>query len=221
MREPFFNKFVKPVRKSADRSFVRWVWVLAATQLWAQSSSSIAESWREALDKQRASVARQREAARKQAENMGMWLPMGADPKPPDAGIDRHPASRCPNWPWRHRGSRLQDQKLSASLVHAVIEQESGFRPCAVSSRGARGLMQIMPATAGELGLDDPFDPLANIVAGAKYLRQLLDRYHGDLFRALGAYNAGPAAVDEAAGIPEIPETRDYVTSIVQKLARK
>lgn len=201
---------------------MRWAWVLAATQLWAQSSSSIAERWRDSLDKQRAAVARQREAARKQAENLGMWLPIGADPKLSDSNIEPpscEPMSEVALAPIVDRAS--QEQKLEPSLIHAVIQQESGFRPCAVSSRGAQGLMQIMPATAGELGLDDPFDPLANIAAGAKYLRQLLDRYHGDLFRALGAYNAGPAAVDEAGGIPEIPETRDYVTSIFEKLARK
>jgi soluble lytic murein transglycosylase-like protein len=201
---------------------VRWVWVLAATQLWAQSYSSIEERWRNALEKQRTSVTRQREAARKQAENLRTWLPIGAEPKAPDTGIEPpacEPMSELVLAPMVDRVS--QEQKLEPSLIHAVIQQESGFRPCAVSASGAQGLMQIMPATAGELGLDDPFDPPANIAAGARYLRQLLDRYHGDLFRALGAYNAGPAAVDEASGIPEIPETLDYVTSIFQKLERK
>jgi len=204
---------------------MRWVWILAATQLWAQSAASIAERAREALEKQRASVARQLEAARKQAGHADTWLPIGADPKPPPGDIAMDDPAGCEPMselvlaPIVDRVS--QDQKLEPSLIHAVIRQESAFRPCAVSSRGAQGLMQIMPATAGDLGLDDPFDPPSNVAARAKYLRQLLDRYHGDLFRALGAYNAGPAAVDAAGGIPDIPETLDYVSSIFHKLDRK
>ena len=170
-------------------------------------------------------MARQLEAARKQAGHGGTWLPIGADPKPPPddiAPIDPvgcEPMSELALAPIVDRVSR--DQNVESNLIHAVIQQESAFRPCAVSSRGAQGLMQIMPATAGDLGLDDPFDPPANIAAGAKYLRQLLDRYHGDLFRALGAYNAGPSVVDAAGGIPDIPETLDYVSSIFRKLDRK
>jgi soluble lytic murein transglycosylase-like protein len=78
--------------------------------------------------------------------------------------------------------------------------------------------MQLMPATADQFQLEDPFDAKQNVEAGAKYLKQLMDRYKGDVKLALAAYNAGPAAVDQKGGIPEIKETQDYVEAILQKL---
>jgi soluble lytic murein transglycosylase-like protein len=104
---------------------------------------------------------------------------------------------------------------IKPDLLRAVMRQESGFRPCAISTAGAMGLMQIMPQTADDLRLDDPFDPDANVDAGARYLRQLLTRYNGDRALALGAYNAGPAAVEKSGGIPPISETIDYVSRIL------
>jgi soluble lytic murein transglycosylase-like protein len=109
--------------------------------------------------------------------------------------------------------------ELQPQLLRAVIEQESAFRPCAVSVKGAMGLMQLMPATVEQLGVDDPFDARKSIEAGARFLKQLLEKYQGNLSHALGAYNAGPGAVDAAGGIPDIPETRDYVDAILRKLA--
>ena len=94
---------------------------------------------------------------------------------------------------------------VGANLLRAVMRQESGFRPCAVSTAGAMGLMQIMPDTASDLGLSDPFNPAANVDAGAKYLKQMLTRYNGDETLALSAYNAGPARVDKAGGVPRSP----------------
>jgi soluble lytic murein transglycosylase-like protein len=110
---------------------------------------------------------------------------------------------------------------LETGLVHAVIRQESQFYPCAISDKGAEGLMQLMPPTIEQYGVHDAFDPKQSIDAGAKYLKQLLDKYKGNLELALGAYNAGPSAVDEAKGIPDIPETRDYVQSILESLGKK
>jgi len=107
---------------------------------------------------------------------------------------------------------------LPVSMVRAVIEQESAYRPCAVSHKGAQGLMQLMPDTADELKVKDVFDPQENISAGARYLRQLLDKYKGENKLALAAYNAGMGAVDAANGIPDIPETRDYVEAILKKI---
>jgi len=107
---------------------------------------------------------------------------------------------------------------FTPDLLRAIIGRESGFRPCAVSAKGAQGLMQLMPETAGALGVRDPFDPGENISAGARYLRQLLDRYGGDLTLALGAYNAGPARIDWFGGLPPFSETRNYVSSIIDRL---
>jgi soluble lytic murein transglycosylase-like protein len=107
---------------------------------------------------------------------------------------------------------------LNPQLIRAVIAQESGGRPCAVSPKGARGLMQIMPATQADLGLTDAFDPAASISAGSRYLKQLLSRYRGELRLALAAYNAGPNRVDEEKGVPRIPETEDYVKAILGRI---
>lgn len=104
--------------------------------------------------------------------------------------------------------------KLDPALVRAVIETESSWDPLAVSSKGAQGLMQLMPATARELGVRDPFDPEQNLDGGVRHLRALLERYDGDLERALAAYNAGGGAVDRAGGVPRYAETVAYVQKI-------
>jgi soluble lytic murein transglycosylase-like protein len=156
---------------------------------------------RASIKKQRTVMAVQREAARKQAENMGTWLPAALDLPPPveaAAEASEQPCEPVPEMilaPIVDRASRSQN--LDPKLLRAVIRQESAFRACAVSAKGAQGLMQLMPETAGDLGLSDPFDPAA----------------------------AGPGAVDgaasEAGGIAEISETRDCVTAILQKLSLK
>jgi len=106
-------------------------------------------------------------------------------------------------------------ENLDSNLLRSVIRQESGFKPCAISSKGAQGLMQLMPATATQFGVVDALDPVQNVDGGARLLRQLLNRYNGDLGKALGAYNAGPSRVDAVNGIPQIPETQDYVKQIL------
>ena len=111
-----------------------------------------------------------------------------------------------------------QTYGVRPALVREVARQESGFRPCVVSSAGAQGLMQLMPGTQAQFAMRNPFEPQENIDIGVKLLRQLLDRYHGDVGLALGAYNAGPAAVDRFGGIPPIPETKAYVRSILGRL---
>ena len=103
-------------------------------------------------------------------------------------------------------------------LIEALVWQESRWRADAVSPVGARGLAQLMPATAKELGVN-PDDPFANLEGGARYLRQQLDRFDGDLEKALAAYNAGPGRVERAGGIPRIRETQNYVAAIMTRLS--
>ena len=107
---------------------------------------------------------------------------------------------------------------LDPELLYAVIEQESRFSACAVSPKGAAGLMQLMPATQATYGVADPFDPERNVATGAKFLQSLLSRF-GDLSLALAAYNAGPETVARCGGIPNIPETRNYVSRILTRYA--
>jgi soluble lytic murein transglycosylase-like protein len=107
---------------------------------------------------------------------------------------------------------------LSPSLLEALVWQESRWREDAVSPVGAQGLAQLMPGTARYLGVD-PSDPFANLEGGARYLREQLDRFGGDLERALAAYNAGPGRVERAGGVPNIRETKQYVAAIMGRLS--
>ena len=109
---------------------------------------------------------------------------------------------------------------VDADFLTSVIRRESGFNPKALSSKGARGLMQLMPETANKLGVIDSFDPAANIDGGTRYLRALLLRYDGDAVKALAAYNAGAHRVDQYKGVPPYRETRAYVASIIRDYNR-
>jgi len=113
------------------------------------------------------------------------------------------------------------EQGIKADLIRAVIAEESGARPCAVSWKGAQGLMQLMPATAQELGVQNPFDPRQNVQGGTRLLKQLLTKYKNDVTLALAAYNAGESRVDRDGGVPSIPETQNYVNDIQNKLPKK
>ena len=107
---------------------------------------------------------------------------------------------------------------LSPALIEALVWQESRWRPNAISPAGARGLAQLMPGTARDLGVN-PDDPFANLEGGARYLREQLDRFDGDIEKALAAYNAGPGRVIAANGIPRIRETQTYVSSVMGRLS--
>jgi soluble lytic murein transglycosylase-like protein len=107
-----------------------------------------------------------------------------------------------------------QQHGLDPALLAGLIKQESGFNPNAVSPAGARGLTQLMPGTAAGLGVTNPLDPAQAIDGGARYLRQQLDAFGGDITKALAAYNAGPGAVKKYGGVPPYAETQNYVRSV-------
>jgi len=111
--------------------------------------------------------------------------------------------------------------RLDPDLVNSVIRAESGFNVHAVSPKGAQGLMQLMPKTASNLGVQNAFDPQANVEGGTRYLRELLERYDFDLVKALAAYNAGPQRVEQYGGVPPYYETKAYVARIVRDFNKK
>jgi soluble lytic murein transglycosylase-like protein len=111
--------------------------------------------------------------------------------------------------------------RLDPDFVRSVIMAESNFKIHAVSKKGAQGLMQLMPSTAAQLGVADPFDPKANVEAGAAHLSALLDRYNNDPVKALAAYNAGAHRVKQYNGVPPYRETRAYINKIVRDFNAK
>ena len=187
---------------------------------------SPAEQMRQSIEKQRAAIEKQREAVRQQAESAGAWMKPGehistSEIPSPGAAVEAEcdPLGNSVIDPLIETNAKTQQVK--PELLRAVMERESGYRPCAVSRKGAQGLMQLMPTTAQDFGVTDVFDPKQNVAAGAKLLKQLFDKYNGDLPKALAAYNAGATTVDQAGGVPDIQETKDYVDAILKKLAPK
>jgi soluble lytic murein transglycosylase-like protein len=167
------------------------------------------------------SIAHQRRSIARQP-----WHPQSRDFLASPSAIDFTPpadAPRCDALPPGRIDLLVNEAAESASvapeLIRSVMWQESGFRPCAFSARGAMGLMQLEPETAEHLGVKDVFDPAANVLGGARLLKQLLDRYGGDLSLTLSAYNAGTRKVDAAMSVPLIPETIDYVNRILARLS--
>ncbi|HEX9849937.1 lytic transglycosylase domain-containing protein [Candidatus Deferrimicrobium sp.] len=130
-------------------------------------------------------------------------------PRAPGAGLVD------PSWMTGYvdRFSRAND--LPPALVHAIIKAESNGKRNAVSPKGAKGVMQLMPFTSKRLRVSDPFDPIENIEGGIKYIKELLVTFEGDLTNAIAAYNAGPAAVRKYGGVPPYKETRLYVRRVM------
>jgi soluble lytic murein transglycosylase-like protein len=172
---------------------------------------------------QRASIDRQREAVisgtasamqKQRAAIQEQLAPLSA------TAVEAPP--QCQPLPPADVDSLLQDaarrEGVGVDLLRAVAKQESGFLPCAVSPKGAMGLMQLMPATADRFGVTDPFDPKQSVDSGARLLKQLLARYGNNVELALSAYNAGASRVDASGGIPNIAETVAYVQAILSSL---
>jgi soluble lytic murein transglycosylase-like protein len=110
---------------------------------------------------------------------------------------------------------KSKKHNVDPKLVKAVINAESNWNPKAVSPKGAMGMMQLMPKTANDMGVANPFNPEQNIEGGVKYLRFLLDKFNGNLSLAIAAYNAGPTRVEKVNGVPAIPETVSYVRRVI------
>lgn len=161
----------------------------------------------------RESIEKQRTAIREQARIAGASVPYRAATAPAFA-CEPIAAPELA----RMIDSVSKRNSIDSSLVREVARQESGFRPCVVSPKGAEGIMQLMPGTQAQLEVKDPFNPEENLAAGAKLLKQLLDRYKGDMSLALSAYNAGSGRVDRANGVPDIPETKSYVMEILRRI---
>lgn len=159
----------------------------------------------------------EKEAARTPAPATTAAPAAAAPPQPtPTARRDEQPAAQSIETLIREAALR---HGLEVDLLAAVIAVESGFRPTAVSPKGAKGLMQLMPGTARELAVTDPFDPAQSIDAGARYLRQLLDANDGKYWRALAAYNAGSGRVARYGGLPPYRETINYIRRVLDNYA--
>jgi soluble lytic murein transglycosylase-like protein len=181
-------------------------------------ASSVAKM-QAAAEKQRASARRQTSVPEPSGFFTTPWLDRNqqasfAPAANVQAGCDPIPAEQLQ----KLIADAAAAEAMDPLLLQAMVARESAGRPCAVSAKGAQGLMQIMPQTQADLGLDDAFDPAANISAGARYMKLLLGRYKGDLRLALAAYNAGPQRVDADNGVPRIAETQAYVSAIVASL---
>jgi len=168
---------------------------------------------RDSLDKQRQSIHRQLREPLPSARILAADFisPFRAPPQAPCTALDSESVDSIIS-------EAAQRQTLSPQLLRAVMKQESGFKPCAVSSRGAQGLMQLMPSTAQQFHVSDPLDPIQSVQAGAAFLKQLLTRYKGDLTLALAGYNAGPARADERDTRPFPLETQSYLANIFADL---
>ena len=176
----------------------QWLPFLLAASALAQTPET---AMQKAIAKQRDAAAVQRESVRKQMAMAAQWR--APEPSATDvAAPNCDPIAEVELAPMIDSAAKAH--AIQPKLLRAVMEQESGFRPCAVSPKGAQGLMQLMPDTAGQFGVRDPFDPQQNMEAGATFLKQLLDKYKGDLSLVLGAYNAGPASVDQSGGVMEV-----------------
>jgi soluble lytic murein transglycosylase-like protein len=149
--------------------------------------------------------------ARRQEDGTLLLVTVAPSPPPGRALRRLPPPQGLTSWIDRY----ATEHALDPRLVQALIQVESGYDAAALSRKGAMGLMQLMPDTARELGVLDPWDAVQNLRGGTRYLRQMLDRFAGDLELALAGYNAGPGAVERHRGVPPYRETTDYVKKVM------
>ena len=171
------------------------------------------------LDLQRESLRKQRDSLRQQLgvkveatnSDFEFLLPPTLVPDVDCPALDRDEAESL-------IASAAKKHSLEQNLVRAVMRQESGFKPCAISVKGAQGLMQLMPATALKFRVTDPFDPSQNVQAGAAFLKELIKKYNGDLRLALVAYNAGALRADQLDPSQYPLETQSYLANIFAEI---
>lgn len=203
---------LKRLPRPADKHYVIVLLALLLSQDVRSQAARIRAAMEPSLAKQRASVRAQMDGGA--ATHLSAWhIPMIMPEGPGCEAVSPPELARLID-------DIAPRQKVDPALVREVARQESGFHPCAVSPKGAAGLMQLMPATQVQFQVKNPFDAKESLEAGSKLLRDLLDRYHGDLSLALSAYNAGATTVDKAGAVPEIPETKNYVLGIINRLTQ-
>ncbi len=198
-----------------------WLVLLVAQNL--DPYAAMREKMEQSVAAQRVSVRRQAAAvhgADAAAEPTFYTVPWHGTPQPAAtvAGLEPVCDPVAPEMLGPIIRSAAEKNGLPEQLIRSVIRSESAGRPCAVSSAGAMGLMQLMPATAQTLGVANPFDAAENVDGGSRFLKGLLGRFGGDVSLALGAYNAGPARIDQYGGLPPYAETQNYVSGILAQL---
>jgi len=193
-----------------------WLVIFLSQDVHAQQSERVRTAMAASIEKQRASIEQQLKSIKAPVPPVLAMPPSLTVPPPVAFACD----PVAPPELSKMIDNVAREHSVDPDLVREVARQESGFHACAVSPKGAQGLMQLMPATQAQFEVRDPFDPQESLSAGAKLLKQLLDRYHGDLALALSAYNAGMTRVDRTFTVPEIPETKGYVTDILGRLGK-
>ena len=173
------------------------------------------------MDQQRQSLLIQRSSITHQVLDNHFSTSLGNQFDGKDHSVSA-PTPLCPALPFSEREALVagaaQKEGIDPDLIRAVMRHESGFRPCAVSAKGATGLMQLMPSTIAQFHVVNPFDPAESTYAGAALLRSLIAKYKGDLRLALGAYNAGSARIDNIDPQSYPAETRSYIADVLTEL---
>lgn len=196
--------------------------VLASSVVSAQQIGNPATNIYSALDQQRRSLFEQRASLKRQMGDAGFAAALATTFYGTVRPLNTLNAPACPPLQTDERedliAAAARREAIEPSLLRAVMHRESGFRPCAVSVKGALGLMQLMPATLAEFHVSNPFDPAQSVHAGAALLRNLLEKYAGDLKLTLAAYNAGSSRIDNTDPDNYPAETKSYIADILAEL---